>query len=385
MIVIEKIIRFAILILLLCNIPGFLLEYIGGSIGSITSYLTSILLIAYFILTKSKSKPLFPFILFGISYFLISAINYDVLDTDNYFIKEFFRFMLVVICGVEVLKKTSNENLYFVILIGGLSVVLNGLVFPGIASGRFSGFYLNPNYAGSICLIGFALSFSITNIKWKYIGQLVFTFGGLLTLSRTFIIIWVIINIIAIYRNKKNFLAPVIGGLALILIFMFSSGIKFDKQRFKALQNIFSNEKVNTQVIKHDTRDQTWAIYYDKIMDKPLIGNGYMSFQRRYSRYPGVHNSYLMVIGESGIIPFIIMFGIYSYLFVNSFRSFRKKPELLYILVVISLSLMASHGYFFIFFNVFLSMYIFIEIQKLKKEVKQNFIQSKVKKVEIHV
>ncbi len=368
-----ELVRYFTLFLLLCNIPGYLLVYYGPTFGAISSYLTSLLLIAYFVLIKSWHKPAIPFIVLGLLYFSISGLSYSGGPANEY-LKAFLRFMIVVICAVELLHRTKKEDLFYFLLIGAVSVIINALIFPytnalhGLVSGRFSGFYLNPNSAGTICSIGFALSYSMPNKWWRYIGQFAFTLGGLLTLSRTFVIIWLLINLIAIFKSKKNLMVPIIGALVLVIVLTFTDKSIFAGDRFAALESFFGDGPVQTKTLKQDSRTATWALYYDLVFEKPFIGHGHMKFQRFENGLPGVHNSFLMVIGESGIIPFIIFVGIYGHLLVMSFKNFKNRPELFYVAIVLSLSLMVGHGYFFNFRNVILAIYLYIELKKNKKK-----------------
>ena len=358
--------KFLILFFLLCNIPGYMLAYFGAGLGSLSSYISSLLLLAYYFLVKERNSALYPFVLLGLSYFLISAINYDRVDLNNYFIKEFIRTMIVIFCGAEVLFKTNSKDIYFIVLIGAISVIINAFVFPLANAnfyptyGRYSGFYLNPNYAGSICLIGYALSYSFRDI-WKMIGLAVFTLAGILTFSRTFIIIWLVISTFAIINDKKNLLIPAIGALVLVLVFTFSDILTLNRERFDALESVFSNSQTQTTTITKDSRIQTWAKYYDLIFDKPFLGNGFESFQKKKAGFPGVHNSYLMVIGEAGIFPFLILIGIYFFLLKKTTQYFKSYPEYFFLTSVLILSLSANHGYFDNFYIITLSMFLFIQ------------------------
>jgi O-antigen ligase len=277
--------------------------------------------------------------------------------------------MLVVICGVEVLHRTTKKDIYLILLIGALSIVINALVFPTANAnfyanyGRFSGFYLNPNFAGSICLVGYALSYVMTNKILRLSGQILFTLGGILTLSRTFFVIWLLVNIVAVYKDRKNFIAPIFGALVLVMILTFSAGLTLNTERFTALKSIFGSENIKTKTIAKDSRTDTWSLYTDMILDKPFFGNGYQKFQLRQSGLPGVHNSYLMVLGEAGIIPFLFITGIYLYILIKSYKIFAASPELFYVSLVVAIALLTGHGYFSNYYNVMISMYVFIQLR----------------------
>jgi len=348
--------------------------YWGSTLGSVTSYATSLSLLLFYFLAQPKHKLLFPFIYLGILFYVFAGFNFsDELERAYY--TDFVRFMIIVVCSVEVLQRTSKKDIYLLLLVGAVSIIINAVAFPAAnrfmsaSYGRYSGFYINPNYAGAICIVGFALSYAMADKRLRLGGQLLFTLGGILTFSRTFIVIWLMINLVAIYRNKKNIYAPAIGAIALILVFAFSGRLALSTDRFSALTSIFSEGPVETSTITRDSRTETWATYADVIMDNPIFGNGYNKL--RSKKYGiGVHNSYLMVLGEAGILPFLIIVGIYVYLLIKTLIYFNEYSEYFYLTAVIALSLTTGHGYFDIFFNIFITMFVYVKIRELDKEKK---------------
>lgn len=367
-----NLLRYIILFLILCNMPSYLLAYFGSTLGSLSSYASSLLLLAYYFLSREKHELIFPFILLGILYYTLSGLNFSEIDPEWYF-KDFIRFMIVVVCAGDLLYKTNNKDIYIILVIGALSIIINAVIFPLANAnfyptyGRFSGFYLNPNFAGSICLIGFALSYSMGNKWFRLGGQLIFTLAGILTFSRSFIVIWLLINIIAIYHNRKNVIAPAIGALVLVVLFAVSSFLTLNTARFSALKSIFSDEQIQSETIQKDSRTGTWALYTDIIFDKPFWGNGYEYMQKKLPGLPGVHNTFLMVLGEAGIIPFLLIVGIYIFLLIRSYSLFRSNPEYFYLSCVLTISLMVGHTYFSNYYNVLISMYLLIQFKKLSE------------------
>lgn len=364
--------RLGTLFLVLCNMPSYLLAYFGSTLGSLSSYLSSVLFLFCYLFTRKKHKLLIPFILLGLLYFTFSGLSFTgSAVTELEYLKAFARFMIVVVCGVEILYRTTKQEIYIILLIGALSIIINGIVFPTANAnfyptyGRYSGFYLNPNFAGSICLVGFALSYVMKQRWLKLSGQLLFTLGGLLTLSRTFVIIWVILNLIAIYNNRKNLIAPALGAVVLIIVLAFSTGLSLNAERFSALQSIFGSGPVQTETLQEDSRTHTWAMYTDLIMQKPMLGHGYDTFSSKKFG-PGIHNSYLLTVGEAGIFPFLVFLGLYAHILFSSIRVFREYPEYLYLIAVLSIALLASHGFYEIFYNVLMAMFVYIHLRELR-------------------
>ena len=377
-----KILRLVILFLLLNNMTAFALTYLGTTMGAIFSALSSVSLLVYYFFSKPWHKPALPFIIFSLLFFTISSFNYTEQDTTNYFIKESIRFMIVVICGVEVMYRSKTSDFFYILLVGAFSVIITAVVFPesnayyNLIAGRYSGFYLNPNSAGYACLMGYALSYTIKSKQWRLIGQFAFTLGGIFTLSRTFFLVWILINLVSIIRDKKNIYVPMVGVIVLIIVFSFTNTDNFASDRFEALGSFFDDGPVQTQTLQEDSRTATWAMYYDLIMDKPFFGNGFTKFQRNTGLLPGVHNTYLLVIGEAGIIPFLVMIGLYGYLFFSSLNLFKTRPELFYIMFIVMLSMLVAHGYFYVYNNVLLSIYVYVQLRKIKEDEKDDILES---------
>jgi O-antigen ligase len=369
-----KILRYAALAGLLLSLPSFVLSYFSSGLGSALSYLTFIILIAYFIRRTPKGRPLFAFILLGLSYYLIAGFNYTGLS-DIDFAQLVIKFLIVIICGAEVVRDTSVKEIYLVLLVGALSIVVHAIFFPLYNAeftptyGRFSGFYLNPNFAGAICLMGFALSFGMKNPKLKYLGQVIFAVGGFFTFSRYFLGMWIFFNLLSVFISRKNLWVPALGVIGLLIIFAFGSSLKLNTVRFNAIQSIFTGEHANTAALEEDSRTETWALYKDIILDKPLLGNGFKQLQGKNSDIGvGVHNTYLLVIGEAGIFPFLILIGIYLFLLIKSFQFFKPEPYLFMSALVLFTALLVSHNYFEKYSLPFLSMYLYIVLTERSKD-----------------
>ncbi|GGD10040.1 hypothetical protein GCM10011368_09970 [Hyunsoonleella pacifica] len=350
--------------------------------GGITSYLTIFLLLVYMLFfVDNYRKPLLPFIFLGISYYTISGINFipPYGFVENYLVY-FIKFMIVVVCSTEVAKDSKIEEIYIASIFGALSIVAHATIFPDIDArfgkgyGRYSGFYLNPNYAAIISLVGFGISYGVKNIKFRLVGQLAFTLSGLLTLSRYFILIWLFINIVAVFMNKKNLVAPILGAIVLSFI-LFSGAIKLNASRFEALQSIFNDEEVKTDTMNHDNRADTWAQYTDAIMKKPFTGNGYRTLQgkgRGLGIEVGVHNLYLLVIGEAGIIAFAFLMWIVLFLSIKSIQHYQHNFYYIFITIALITSFLVGHTFFGKFSTVFTSIFLYLKLLEHDKKNKQS-------------
>ena len=128
------------------------------------------------------------------------------------------KYLIFIICGLELAIRTKKEDLQVIFFIGAISILVHSLSFPN-SYGRYSGFYLNPNSAGLVCLIGYSLTYSIVNQKFRLVSQFIFAIAGLLTFSRYFILLLILTMLLSIITNKKNIISLVIGALGIVIIF----------------------------------------------------------------------------------------------------------------------------------------------------------------------
>ncbi|WCO03101.1 O-antigen ligase family protein [Psychroserpens ponticola] len=352
-----KLFKYVILILLVCNIPSVVLFSYGASMGSLLSYITTALLLFFYLINK-KHQFAWPFVIFAVSYFLISGVV-EVPD-EKYFYIDFIKYVILIICGGELARKTSIVELYIILLIAALSILVNAVAFP-LDYGRYSGFFLDPNSAGFACLLGIALSFAIKNNTLKYIGLSICTFCGALTFSRTFFLLWLIMLLISVFQNKNNIKIFVGGFAAILLLLSVATSLKLNPERLSILDSLVDDGQVS-QSIDEDSRTETWALYYDKIYESPFVGNGYKSFMSDYIYDVGVHNNYLRVFGDAGFFPFLVFLGTYLFMFFKSLQNFKTKPyQLLLALSLLTLGL-TNHNFDTLYHVTIVSLWLYFKI-----------------------
>lgn len=357
-----KALKYILLILILLNIPTFSIANISPGLGSATSMLLLLCVIIFYFF-EEKLQPIIPLVVLGLSYYIISSLSYT--ENTSEFLKDLIRYFIFILGIRKLASLTSKQEVCYILLIGAASVIINALFFSN-AFGRYSGFYINPNKAGFVCIIGFTLTYSIKQKGIKLIAQFIFAIAGLMTLSRSFILLFLLVNIISIVIDKKNIITLVSGVIALTLILSLSS-IKLNTDRFNALKSIFS-DNVDTTTITKETREETWANYIDGIMTNPLFGQGYKKLHGKPKGYynnddVGVHNSFLMIIGEAGIIPFIIIVVLYLSMLIRSFKVFNEEPLYLIMSLLLLSYLMVSHNYFDNFLLLFMTVWLYDKIK----------------------
>ncbi|RXJ45965.1 O-antigen ligase family protein [Gelidibacter gilvus] len=358
-----KILRIVILALVLWNLPSIALATLGPAFGSSLSFLIISLLALYYFL-EEKTTPNWWILLIAFLYFTISSFQYD--GETKFFINNFVKYFVLVIGGYELIKRVSKEELFYFILLGSLSIGIETIFFP-IRTGRYAGFYLNPNVAGFICIYGYALTYGLKNLPLKLFGQFIFTLMGLLTFSRTFIVIWVLLNLISLKISIKNIRILGVGVLIFSSLLVIDDIVGLNNPRFTQLKNIINNENVSNREITEDSRTDTWALHYDKIYQSPIFGNGYDTFSGEMGKVVGVHNTYLLIIGEGGIIPFLLFLGYFIYLFYWSIYFFKETPYLIMQTIALSVFLLANHNFFNFYYLTLVAMWIQYQIVKQKR------------------
>ncbi|MBT8253412.1 MAG: O-antigen ligase family protein [Bacteroidia bacterium] len=357
--------KILILAMLIWSVPSiFAFEQ---SLGSLMSYLTYALLLLYFFIAP-KRKIIIPFFVLGLLYFIISGlIN---VDDSEFFIQEFVKYSLLTLCATELILNTNKKELYILLIIGASSIIVQAVFFQS-DFGRYSGFYFDPNNAGFVCLFGYCLSFSIPNKTLKSAGQFMLTLAGILTFSRTFLLLWVVVSIISIAANKKNFTNFGIGIGVIVLVLSLTSYLQLNTVRLKAIENLFNPDQTSSALViqqREGTRTETWSRYYDTILNSPIIGNGFHELRGSGLSKQGVHNTYLMVLGESGIFPFLLIIGIYIYMLIKSLKYFKEEVHLFLLSLSLMAILMTIHTYFDNYVILLISMWLFLNLTMLKSE-----------------
>lgn len=363
-----KYLRIVILFLIFCNLPSYFLAKASASLGQISSYSTFLLIFVYYFFTEKK-KLILPLITLGIIFFLVSILV-SAEHSETYIIT-LIKYFIIIVMGAAVVNDTTKEEMFIVLLLGSLSIIHESIFIEGVG-GRYRGFYLNPNAAGYVCILGYCLSFSIDNRKLKLIGQFLFSVAGLMTFSRTFLLIWVLVNLISLLINYKNVYKIVLGVVLFTMFLSFGSELNLSAQRLHAFSGILDG-KVNED-LKEDSREDTWAKYYDKILLHPVVGNGYNSFSGEVGgredngfvvRY-GVHNTFLMIIGEAGFFVLLYFLWIYGGFLIDSLKIFNSNPLFFLISFSLFLFMLTSHNYFDNYLVLFVSMWLFIQIENSK-------------------
>ncbi|MEO8933901.1 MAG: O-antigen ligase family protein [Xanthomarina sp.] len=361
-----KIFKYFLLSLILFNLTSFFLMVFGSGIGALFSVILFGSVVFFYFLSPKPKLPII-FIVLGLSYFIISGLNYTGITRD--FFMDVIKYFIFIVGAVHLAKDTTEKEFGLFAFIGAMSVLINAIIFS-TAYGRYGGVYINPNAAGVVCLIAFSLTFYFKNLPFKLFTQLLIVTAGIMTLSRYFVILLLLINIIAIIANRKNSISLLTGSFGIIVVLTVSSLFNLNTTRFSAFQSLFGSQEIQTQTMSQGSRSETWALYTDVVLENPVSGIGYKALhglqKSNYSNIHvnvGVHNTYLMVIGESGIITFLLLILLYFSLFFRSIKHLKSNPEYMCIAVILVTFLLVSHNYFDNYLILFTSIWLYFKVK----------------------
>jgi hypothetical protein len=370
--------------LVLLNIPSVLLASYSASISSFFSYfmflISGILIFSY---KKRYPKNIKIFFIFSILYFCISLINYR--GELHLFLIEFIKFSMFYFGLYAVLDNVNTKSILILLVLGSITILLDALFFRFkdivhddfiVEFGRYAGFYLNANSASAVCMFGYSIALC-TNYRLRIWILLLFTLMGIMTLSRTFVIAWILINLFYIIKSPKHLKFFPLFILIPQLIIAFKDSLGLRPERVESLLNSFNTGSIDKKLLNNDSRQQLWEFYYEFVANSPFIGNGSNTFQggELGLNEIGVHNNFMVLIGESGFLPFILFIGFFIYLFLKSYKysSISFLPFLIFIVVLIQF--LISHTFFTMGIRIFMMTFLIYLLNNSQNE--KNFSKTK--------
>lgn|GEM_PF-4111460 len=269
---------------------------------------------------------------------LINPFNYEMTWGYRYYLPS----LLIYLAGIYgFLFWVRNDSLLsavnllrFAFIINTCTVVISYFMdidFLVVNEERASGVNLNANTAGYIGAL--ALSFELFFLSHKksrssYFFIPIIIIGVFTTFSKAaFLMVLVIVTLYSLSLlkgiTKTSNLVKLIGiaslivAGAIILINSFGSLSKEQKSRIVQVGMLLQAD-INTNTTTN--RSDLALVGWQKINDAPLLGNGFKEMSQMGTG--GVHNQYLLLWGEGGILS---MFA-YIYLLMTYFRYSRNIP-----------------------------------------------------------
>jgi O-antigen ligase len=221
---------------------------------------------------------------------------------------------------------------------------------------RASGVFENPDEAAVAALYCIVLTTAYPNAPILLVGQICVAVAALaLTFSKAgFGMLLLITAIIAIRRRSLLLTVAVSLGIAAVLWavwWAYQNGlftlIGEQRQRFNEMFSILGGE-IDTQTTSG--RTLVWELGLSKIEASLPWGSGLGSFhwleggyRNTLHEWLGIHNTYLMVLGESGLIPFLLFVAFLIRLCAGAYRS-RNPFVALSLLLIVCGDMSVTHG-----------------------------------------
>lgn len=257
----------------------------------------------------------------------------------------------------------------FTCLVGVLESVLGYTsAFSDMDRQRSLGFFGNPNETGLQCNLTLMLACylfikdRLSLVLFAVIAALSL-YGAVLSFSKSAIILGVLIliffalyNFVLFYKlNKKRKIAfSVLSGAVFALLvtvvvpafFNFYVNASFaQKRRINAIYELVIEGKINKKTTSE--RSEVIPDALRLIGERPLFGYGLKSFSKSglFKTDIGIHNTYLKLWGEGGILS-ILMWFVFIFHLGFSALFFSRYPDsffILCLLMIISFYFMVSH------------------------------------------
>ena len=250
-----------------------------------------------------------------------------------------------------------------------------------IQRGRFMGTFGGPNYAGIATCQTVVLALVLTNSRYRRPALWVAILGSisvLLTFSRTAFIILVLVVAFFLWSSKSNTDYKQRQFVSILFIVMFIAGIlgiaivnvehlplKQDEiDRILWLMNISTHEPAKSLNLRYEV----WSVGMSDIVESPLFGHGLSQFHS-VEHTPvecssvkgepiscGIHNVYMLFLGEAGIVPLVLFL-----LFIGAlFRMYLVLPKSIAIntitgwTIILSMESMSAQDAPFLTWNAFI-------------------------------
>jgi len=351
----KKFLSLLLLFLTILNIPSILLKTYSSSLSSVLSHTMMMIALLLIFFNKSKYPSNLKFLYFiSLLFYVLSMFCYE--GDLQFFLIELIKYSLILFGLYIALDSANNKIILVLFLLGVLTILLDATFFRfgdvlidgyNVTRGRYAGFYINANNASAVCMFGYSLVL-VSNNKLRSLLLLLFSLMGFLTLSRSFIIFWIGINIIFSVKSFKHlkFVPYVFLILPILLIFQDFFDLRID--RFNSLVNFFTSGSIDSLIFDNSSRQDIWTKYYNHILNFPFIGNGYNSFRSGtlVDQNIGVHNTFLIIFGEAGVIPFLLFVGFFIYLLSRVYKLRSKSLLPLLIFITILLQFLVNHTFF---------------------------------------
>ena len=326
------------------------------------------------------SKPLVLLVATILSYLFLATLYGDPLAETHQPMKYYISFGggLLIILSVAIYTAARPHGspldnwLAFLrnsLLVAAASVWASPILYtfyvnaPPSSFNRMGGFFGNPNEAGiaSLLAVGMVLGFPF-RWYWLQLSMLLLAAGAaVLTFSKTAMSGVIVVLTWHLLRQVEGFariLLPLVALVAIIIIQDFNAILSAiaesplldldhsQKGRILALADILTG-KINQETSTH--RTLMWEFVLKRAWEDFPSGSGLGSahhiagFLMEGDVWQGVHNTFLMLLGEAGPIPPLLLVAFLAILIRDTVR-YQAGPVAMFCLFPLVLDFMATHG-----------------------------------------
>ena len=296
--------------------------------------------------------------------FIVVAYTIGVfVSGENLFtgvLRAFSFFLLIISLYMYMQRKQSKaENVmdYFNIFAYFLMILMYALTIYYIVSGgvlgEYKGIYSNKNYLVSISCTAVCTSiYLVTNthgiVKSLSVGSVICSVfitiatgsrAGFICLALGFLLLPFVVMEAAGVKTKFSIVVSLIAIMTVMFIIAKNSNIP-------ALERLLSQgDDIGSTGL---SRGDTWAMAFDKFYAHPFVGWGnsaayYYTFEKRVYGW-GIHNSYLMILIDYGIIGSFLHLCFFATIAMSNLKKYRQcsftKKEKRFVKIVSMICLM---------------------------------------------
>lgn len=327
------------------------------------SYPILILLIIIFFQTRNIFRFNSTYLLvFVILFYLIIGSFYSVVNYNSDIIFSHYRLylpsiLIILIIGwrmqdyILVSSWDLEKIIFLMLMISNFSVLVFAVFDLNIIDdqGRYSSTLLNPNDSAFLSCFSFAILLANRRKFRKFwsIYLVISVIACLLSFSKTGFLNIIIILFLYFLLYRKTFSFKYIRQISFVLVVFSIIYINFSDKlnEFQALRINNFYELLFEGKIDATTTTKRSDIFNHSI--DLIERNGYYSgyglgtFHRIYSLERGSHNLFLMVFGESGLFPFIILlcfFVRFLYMAYNIIDSMSRFKLVSFLFIILTMS-----------------------------------------------
>jgi len=288
-------------------------------------------------------NPIIWWIIYDISlnftYFLFSPAG-----EEQFLYIKFIFFLLIVLIYLILLFNLDNnqlsisrKTLVFLAPIATITLLIDyfspayfyyGKEIVNYVAGRASSLYLNANLAGTGMLIFFVFGIDMVSKKNRMWFILIIFLGLFFTMSRSNLMIFFLLFIIMIFQ-KKFFIKDISIFFIVVIIFFSWLGTggldyladNYDLEVTDNMRNRVEFFSHHEAADTHDTdeRKEVLTAALDMFMNKPLLGNGFLS-TRLWEYNVSPHNTIAMTLADFGLFGLLL---ILLMLWVTTYNIFK--------------------------------------------------------------